>query len=203
MRDKFNREINYLRISVTDRCNLRCKYCMPEEGVEDIGHNKILSFENIQRIVEASAKLGITKYRITGGEPLVRKDIIDLVRALSKIPGVKELVMTTNGILLPEKAEALKEAGLKRVNIIHGTYMEDVKSAGNLFQSMALKAAKLKETYLETVASFLKLDYLRVDKDSFTIYLDKIQGFNKVPPEINLRYLGCNNEAITFEFNIE
>ncbi|MGI6731768.1 MAG: hypothetical protein ACOX5F_07730 [Anaerovoracaceae bacterium] len=91
----------------------------------------------------------------------------------------------------------------REAHIIHGTYMEDVKSAGNLFQSMALKAAKLKETYLETVASFLKLDYLRVDKDSFTIYLDKIQGFNKVPPEINLRYLGCNNEAITFEFNIE
>jgi cyclic pyranopterin phosphate synthase len=147
MRDKFNREITYLRISVTDRCNLRCKYCMPEEGVEDIGHNKILSFENIQRIVEASAKLGITKYRITGGEPLVRKDIIDLVRALSKIPGVKELVMTTNGILLPEKAEALKEAGLKRVNISLDTLdpekFAEITRGGDLNKVLAgIKAAE-------------------------------------------------------------
>jgi len=117
MKDSFGREISYMRISVTDRCNLRCKYCMPEEGVENLGHDKILSFEDIARIVKASAELGITKYRLTGGEPLARKGIVNLVESLAKIEGVKELVMTTNGTLLADQAAALKEAGLKRVNI--------------------------------------------------------------------------------------
>lgn len=117
MKDSFGREINYMRISVTDRCNLRCKYCMPEEGVQNLGHDKILSFEEIQRIVKAAAELGITKYRITGGEPMVRKGIVSLVESLSAIDGVKELTMTTNGTLLAEHAEELKKAGLDRVNI--------------------------------------------------------------------------------------
>lgn len=117
MKDSFGREISYMRISVTDRCNLRCKYCMPEEGVENLGHDKILSFEEIQRIVKAAAELGISKYRITGGEPLARKGIVSLVENLSKIHGVEELAMTTNGTMLEEHAEALKNAGLQRVNI--------------------------------------------------------------------------------------
>lgn len=141
MKDKFDREITYLRISVTDRCNLRCKYCMPADGVENIGHDKILSFENIQSIVKASAQLGITKFRITGGEPLVRKDIIDLVGSLSKIPGVQELVMTTNGILLPEKAAALKQAGLGRVNIsldtLNHTKFAEITRGGDLNKVIA------------------------------------------------------------------
>ena len=141
MKDKFDREITYLRISVTDRCNLRCKYCMPADGVENIGHDKILSFENIQSIVKASAQLGITKFRITGGEPLVRKDIIDLVGNLSKIPGVQELVMTTNGILLPEKAAALKQAGLGRVNIsldtLNHTKFAEITRGGDLNKVIA------------------------------------------------------------------
>jgi len=117
MKDSFGREISYMRISVTDRCNMRCKYCMPEEGVDNLGHDKILSFENIQRIVKAAASLGITKYRITGGEPLARKGIVSLIEGLAKIEGVEELAMTTNGTMLAEHAEALKEAGLQRVNI--------------------------------------------------------------------------------------
>ena len=117
MKDSFGREISYMRISVTDRCNMRCKYCMPEEGVENLGHDKILSFENIERIVKAATELGITKYRITGGEPLARKGIINLVEGLAKIRGVEELAMTTNGTLLAEHAEALKKVGLNRVNI--------------------------------------------------------------------------------------
>lgn len=117
MKDSFGREISYMRISVTDRCNLRCKYCMPEEGVDNLGHDKILSFENIQRIVKAAVALGITKYRITGGEPLARKGIVSLVEGIAKIEGVEELAMTTNGTMLAEYAESLKEAGLQRVNI--------------------------------------------------------------------------------------
>lgn len=117
MKDSFGREISYMRISVTDRCNLRCMYCMPEEGVENLGHKGILSFEDIIRIVKASVQLGITKYRLTGGEPLARLGIVSLVESLAKIDGVEELVMTTNGTMLAEKAEALKNAGLQRVNI--------------------------------------------------------------------------------------
>lgn len=117
MKDNLGREINYLRISVTDKCNLRCTYCMPPEGVADLGHNTILTFEEIERIVRVAASLGINKYRLTGGEPLVRKGIVDLVGKISKIPGVEEIGMTTNGILLKEYASKLKEAGLSRVNI--------------------------------------------------------------------------------------
>lgn len=117
MKDSFGREISYMRISVTDRCNMRCKYCMPEEGVENLGHDKILSFEEIQRIVKAAAELGIRKYRLTGGEPLARKGIVGLVENLAKIDGVEELTMTTNGTMLAEQAAELKKAGLQRVNI--------------------------------------------------------------------------------------
>ncbi|MDD4681464.1 MAG: GTP 3',8-cyclase MoaA [Clostridia bacterium] len=136
MKDSFSRDINYMRISVTDRCNLRCKYCMPEEGIEKLGHDDILSFNSIKRIVEAATGLGITKYRITGGEPLVRKGIVNLVEDLAKIDGLQELAMTTNGIMLFKHAEALKEAGLDRVNISidslkHDKYKE-ITRGGNL-----------------------------------------------------------------------
>ena len=117
MLDKFNRDIHYLRISVTDRCNLRCKYCMPEDGVKLINHNDILSFEEIFEFVKVSVRFGITKVRITGGEPLVRKNIVELVRQLSQIKELEDLSLTTNAILLKEYAKPLFEAGLKRINI--------------------------------------------------------------------------------------
>jgi len=115
--DNFNRKIEYLRISVTDRCNSRCKYCMPADGVEFKPHIDVLSFEEIEKIVKAFAKLGVKKIRLTGGEPLVRKNIVELVRKISKIDGIKEITMTTNGLLLKKYAKELKEAGLNRVNI--------------------------------------------------------------------------------------
>ncbi len=117
MKDKFNRRINYLRISVTDRCNLRCVYCMPEEGVEMLPHNKILTFEEIYEATKTAVGLGVSKVRITGGEPLVRKGIVHLVELLSSIEGIEDLSMTTNGILLSQFASQLKEAGLQRVNV--------------------------------------------------------------------------------------
>jgi GTP 3',8-cyclase len=117
MLDSFNRNINYLRISVTDRCNLRCNYCMPEEGVELMHHNDILSFEEIQEIVRVCVMMGVDKVRITGGEPLVRKGIVDLVKMLAAIDGIKDLSMTTNGTLLDQFASPLAQAGLQRVNI--------------------------------------------------------------------------------------
>ena len=117
MLDHYKRNIHYLRISVTDRCNLRCRYCMPEEGVKLIDHKQILSFEEIKDIVKAAARLGVNKVRITGGEPLVRKGVVDLVRMIAVIPGISDLSMTSNGILLTEFASSLKEAGLQRVNV--------------------------------------------------------------------------------------
>ena len=117
MLDQFNRKINYLRISVTDRCNLRCRYCMPEEGVQFIQHSNILSFEEIKAVVEVAVPLGIDKIRLTGGEPLVRKDIVELVRMIASVKGVNDLAMTTNGILLGSFAKDLALAGLQRINI--------------------------------------------------------------------------------------
>jgi GTP 3',8-cyclase len=117
MKDQYERNIDYMRISVTDRCNLRCRYCMPEEGIEGVGHADILTFEEIIQIAEAGAGIGIKKIKITGGEPLVRKGIVGLVDSLKKIPGIREVTMTTNGVLLKNYAESLYQAGLDAVNI--------------------------------------------------------------------------------------
>lgn len=116
MLDRYERVINYLRISVTDRCNLRCCYCMPE-GVQDVGMKNILTFEEIWEIVRTGVSLGITHIRITGGEPLVRKGCVDLIRGIREIPGVETITMTTNGVLLRNYGKQLKEAGVDGVNI--------------------------------------------------------------------------------------
>ncbi|WP_443648407.1 GTP 3',8-cyclase MoaA [Blautia faecicola] len=116
MLDRYGRVINYLRISVTDRCNLRCCYCMPE-GAQDVGMKNILTFEEIWEIVRTGVSLGITHIRITGGEPLVRKDCVDLIRGIREIPGVETITMTTNGVLLGNYGKQLKEAGVDGVNI--------------------------------------------------------------------------------------
>lgn len=116
MLDRYGRVINYLRISVTDRCNLRCCYCMPE-GVQDVGLKNILTFEEIWEIVRTGVSLGITHIRITGGEPLVRKGCVNLIRGIREIPGVETITMTTNGVLLGNYAKQLKEAGVDGVNI--------------------------------------------------------------------------------------
>jgi cyclic pyranopterin phosphate synthase len=115
--DAYNRPISYLRISVTDRCNLRCIYCMPPQGVPKRPHPEILRYEEIETVVRAAADLGITKVRLTGGEPLVRPGVIDLVRMLARVEGIDDLAMTTNGILLSNYAQALVQAGLHRVNV--------------------------------------------------------------------------------------
>lgn len=117
MFDKFNRQIDYLRISVTDRCNLRCTYCMPEEGVVPKSHHDILSYEKILEVVKEAISLGIKKIRLTGGEPLVRKGVLLLVQQIKKLPGLEEFTLTTNGVLLDKMARPLKKAGLDRINI--------------------------------------------------------------------------------------
>jgi cyclic pyranopterin phosphate synthase len=115
--DAYNRPISYLRISVTDRCNLRCVYCMPPQGVPKRAHGEILRYEEIETVVRAAAELGITKIRLTGGEPLVRPGIVKLVRMLSRVETIDDLAMTTNGILLSGYANELADAGLGRVNV--------------------------------------------------------------------------------------
>jgi len=123
--DSFGRPINYLRISVTDRCNLRCIYCMPPEGVPQISHDEILSYEEIRFVARAAAELGISKLRLTGGEPMVRADLPKLIKMLSQIKGIKELSLTTNGTVLKKYARELRQAGLCGVNVSLDTLKAD------------------------------------------------------------------------------
>jgi cyclic pyranopterin phosphate synthase len=115
--DSFGRVHDNLRISVTDRCNIRCFYCMPESGVEFVRRSEILDFEEIERFVRIAVTLGVSKLRVTGGEPLVRRDLPVLIRRLADIPGIRDLALTTNGVLLPELAGPLYDAGLRRINV--------------------------------------------------------------------------------------
>ena len=117
MYDRFKRRIDYLRISVTDRCNLRCAYCMPTDGGRRADRKDILTFEEIAAFTTRAAELGVVKVRLTGGEPLLRRGIAELVRMLAEVPGVRDLAMTTNAILLPRHAAGLRRAGLRRVNV--------------------------------------------------------------------------------------
>ncbi len=117
MRDALGREINYMRLSVTDRCNLRCRYCMPAEGVPPTAHGDILRYEELLRVAQAAVSLGIDRLKITGGEPLVRRGITDFIRSLKSLPGVRQVTLTTNGLLLPPLLDGLLDAGLDAVNI--------------------------------------------------------------------------------------
>ena len=125
MLDKLNRKIDYLRISVIDRCNLRCVYCMPEEGIESIPHDEILTYDEILRICEIVSELGIRKIKITGGEPLVRKDIVNLIRDIKNIDKIDQVTLTTNGILLHEMLDDLYDAGIDAINISLDTLNKD------------------------------------------------------------------------------
>jgi cyclic pyranopterin phosphate synthase len=149
--DSFQRPINYLRISVTDRCNLRCQYCMPEGGVELMPHEDVLTYEEIIKIVRAASELGINKVRLTGGEPLVRLGLEELVRMLAAVEGIDDISLTTNGTLLTKHAQALHEAGLRRVNVSLDTLkperFREITRCGNLGDTLtgiaAAKAAGL------------------------------------------------------------
>lgn len=147
MYDCYNRKINYLRISVTDRCNSRCIYCMPEEGIPVFAHDKVLRLEEIIAFTKVAVGYGINKVRITGGEPLVRKNIVFLVSELAKISGLIDLSMTTNGFLLADYAQALKDSGLQRINISLDTLnpekFKQITRVGNLQDVMnGIKAAQ-------------------------------------------------------------
>ena len=145
--DSFQRPVNYLRISVTDRCNLRCVYCMPPEGIPLMAHNEILTYEEIRTVAEAAAELGIIKVRLTGGEPLVRSGLTTLVSMLSQIQGIDDISLTTNAVLLERHAEELKQTGLIRVNVSLDSLRADrfsrITRVGNLHDVMkGIEAAK-------------------------------------------------------------
>jgi len=154
--DSFQRPINYLRISVTDRCNLRCIYCMPSEGIHLLSHQDILTYEEIYTIAQAAAELGINKVRLTGGEPLARAGLTKLVKMLAEIESIDDIALTTNGTLLGDYAAELKSAGLKRVNvsldtlkpekfelISHGNKLGDVLEGIEVARSVGLNPVKL------------------------------------------------------------
>lgn len=146
MRDTFGRQITYLRLSVTELCNLRCRYCMPEDGVCKKRHDEMLTEEEMIRAVEVAASLGVTKLRLTGGEPLVKQNIVSLCRKAAAVDGIKEICLTTNGILLPALAQPLREAGVNRVNLSLDTLDKDkyayITRRGTLDDAMnGLKAA--------------------------------------------------------------
>ena len=147
MIDAFGRDLRYLRISITDRCNFRCQYCMPEDGIEAISHEDLLSFEEISELVAHFVKLGVTKIRLTGGEPLVRKDVVELIRMISSHSEVNDIALTTNGTRLKEMAEDLKDAGLNRVNISLDSLKADrfkwITRGGDLYDVIeGIEAAK-------------------------------------------------------------
>lgn len=146
MRDEFGRDIRYLRLSVTDRCNCRCVYCMPENGVPMLSHADILSFEEMRDIVAAAASLGVRKVRLTGGEPLVRRGIVDLVGMVAAVPGIDEVDMTTNATLLAPVAASLRGAGLTRLNVsldtLNAARYKAITRCGTLADALAgLEAA--------------------------------------------------------------
>lgn len=125
MRDVYKRKIDYIRISITDRCNLRCVYCMPEEGIKLIKHDEVLSYEEIIRLCKLFSRIGISKVKITGGEPLVRKDVHKLVKSIKETDGIDNVTLTTNGILLEDQIDELVKAGLDAVNISIDTLKDD------------------------------------------------------------------------------
>ena len=140
MLDQFERDINYLRVSVTDRCNLRCTYCRPKEGISLKGHDDILRYEEITRVIEQAANMGFIKIRLTGGEPLVRRGFVDFVASLRKIKGLQDISLTTNGILLDQFAHDIFAAGIRRINISLDSLNKDkyfkITGGGNLADVM-------------------------------------------------------------------
>lgn len=165
MLDGYGRKIDYLRVSVTDRCNLRCRYCMPEEGIESSGHTSILTLEQIARLIRVAARIGIRKVRFTGGEPLVRKDIAKLIAEVAEIPQINDIAITTNGMLFEEKAEELRAAGLTRVNFSLDSFDSDKFT-------YITRLGKLKDVY-RAIAKALELGITPVKINTVVM-----KGFN-------------------------
>ncbi len=205
--DRFGRRITYLRLSVTDRCNFRCIYCMPASGVEWRPHADILRYEEIVRIVRAATAIGIRKIRLTGGEPLVREGIVDLVQEISRIPGIDELVMTTNGALLPLYADRLAAAGLDRVNISLDTLRPErfqwITRIGRLEDTLAglyaareagLSPIKLNAVVMRGINDDEVVDLARKTREGFGVRFIEPMPVGK--PDTNLKGRFVSGEEI-------
>ncbi len=189
--DSFQRPITYLRVSVTDRCNLRCVYCMPEEGISLLPMSDILRYEEIVTIVRAAVELGIDKVRLTGGEPLARLGLVDLVGMLSSIEGLKDLCLTTNGVLLGRLAHELKSAGLRRVNVSLDTLkperfgkiarrgrLEDVLSGIQAARDAGLTPVKINTVVIKGLNDDELLDFGRLTlQDEWNIRFIELMPF--------------------------
>lgn len=204
MIDKLNRKIDYIRISVTDRCNLRCVYCMPAEGIENVSHEEILSYSEIIKICKCIANLGIKKIKITGGEPLVRKDIINLIKEIKSINGIEQVTLTTNGVLLYEMAEDLYKAGIDVVNISLDTLDKDkfIKvTRRDKFENVSKAIDKLIDLGVR-----VKINCLAIKEHNFEEIV-KIASYSKynnidvrfielMPIGYGKNYTGISNEVI-------
>ena len=213
MIDQHNRNINYLRISVTDRCNLRCVYCMPKEGLSLIGHDDILRYEEILRVIRVAVRLGISKVRITGGEPLVRKGIVDFIASLKTMEGLNDISLTTNGIRLEEFAERLYRAGMRRINVsldsLNPQTYAEITRGGNL--SAVLKGiesayrAGFAPIKINTVAikganddEILDFASLTLDKP-FQVRFIEMMALGSTGPEQSRHYL--SNDLVMDKIN--
>jgi cyclic pyranopterin phosphate synthase len=178
--DALQRRISYLRVSVTDRCNLRCIYCMPEEGIDLVPMEDVLSYEEIRDVVRVAASMGLRRVRLTGGEPLARKGLVDLVGMISALPGIEEVALSTNGIVLARHAESLARAGLSRVNvsldtlqperfrsITRGGRLEDVLEGIDAARAAGLTPVKLNVVVMQGMNDDEALDFARstIDED--------------------------------------
>ena len=204
MIDKLNRKIEYMRISVTDRCNLRCVYCMPEEGIENISHEEILSYDEIIRICKCIANLGIKKIKITGGEPLVRKDIIDLIKEIKGINGIDEVTITTNGVLLYEMADQLYEAGIDAINISLDTLNRDkfLKiTRRDKYENVSMAIDKLIDLGVRVKINCLAIkennlsEIVKIAADSKNNNID-VRFIELMPIGYGKNYTGISNEVI-------
>ncbi|MFQ5746851.1 MAG: GTP 3',8-cyclase MoaA [Gemmatimonadota bacterium] len=163
MKDAFSRRIDYLRISVTDKCNLRCAYCMPVEGLDWIPKPEVLTYEEIREIVVQMAGLGLERVRLTGGEPLVRRDLPSLVAMLAEVPGIRDLALSTNAVLLPPVARELRQAGLARLNISLDTLRRE------RFEAIARRPARFFDATMEGIAAAERTEFSPIKLNTVVI----------------------------------
>lgn len=204
MKDNKGRTIDYLRISLTDRCNLRCIYCMPEDAVDHTSQDELLTYEEIEKIAQATAKLGVKKIRLTGGEPLVRKNIESLIKELKTIEGVEEVSITTNGVLLSSMIDKLVEAGLDRINlsidslkqdkfkcITRGADLEEILKGMNKALDYGLKI-KINVVLIKDVNENEAFDFV----DLISAFPVDVRFIELMPIGEGVQYVGVNNSEL-------
>ena len=212
MIDQYGRTIEYLRISVTDRCNLRCVYCMPEEGIEQLPHEQILTFDEIERVCRISTEHGISKIKLTGGEPLVRKGLPDLLGKIKRIPGIEQVTLTTNGILLKNQLDELMRQGLDAVNIsidtLDETCYHTVTRCGELNQALEGLQAALEYPNLRVKLNCVPMnqseeEYIQMAEYAKEHHFDYFTTTLSVSPHKNAAKLNEIGQRLAKEYGVE